>query len=129
MGRPKLPKSTKVSGQRWRVTPRRQVHLDGEPCEGVCHYDRHLIEVTVESDDEYTILRNFYHEVAHAVIYESGVELEENTEHAIINNLEKWLAANCDLRKTVRKPKPAKKPAAAPTDGPKQKKTRVTSGR
>lgn len=129
MARPKLPKSTKVSGQRWRVTPRRQVHLDGEPCEGVCHYDRHLIEVTVESDDEYTILRNFYHEIAHAVIYESGVELEENTEHAIINNLEKWLAANCDLRKTVRKPKPAKREPASTLAEPKPKRKKLASGR
>lgn len=105
MSKPRFPKSTKISGTKWRVVPRRQVVLEGEEVEGACHFDHHMLEITVESECEYTILRNFWHELMHGIFYEAGVELEGNVEHALINNIEKYLATNVDFRQRPRKPK------------------------
>lgn len=107
MARPKLPKSTRINGQRWRIVPRRQVYMDGDECDGVCHYDRHVIEISIASDEEHTIMSAYFHEVLHAVLdpNTTGIHLTEDQEHVVIANVERWLAANCDLRKTPRKPK------------------------
>lgn len=124
--RSRIPKSTKISGSRWRVVPKRQVIFEGEELEGICHFDHHLIEVTVDSGDEFTILRNFWHEIAHAIIFESGVVLEDNTEHAIINNFEKYLAANVDFRVAPRKAPVASKSVAEQSEP--SAKTKVKRG-
>lgn len=100
---PKLPKSTRVNGVKWRVLPRRQVTLEGEACEGVCHFDQKVIEVSIGSENELHILDTFYHEVLHAICHDSGIELTDDQEHAIIVNAARWLAANCDLRPKARK--------------------------
>lgn len=111
MAKAKLPKSTKISGTKWRVIAKRNVvHEDGAACDGLCHYDHNLIEVSVASGDEYLILANFHHEIGHALIHESGVELTDNEEHAIIKQIEKFYATNVDWRDRPRKQK-ATKPA------------------
>jgi len=122
MAKAKLPKSTKISGTKWRVLAKRNVvHPDGDQCEGLCHYDHNLIEVSVESGDEYTILANFWHEIAHALLHESGVELTDNEEHAIIKQAEKFLAANVDWRDRPRKQK-VSKPASQPASSAAKKR-------
>jgi hypothetical protein len=102
---PKIPKSTRINGERWRVLMRRQVVYEGEQCEGVCHPDRHVIEVSLGSNNEYHIMDTYYHEVLHAIVAGSGIELSDDQEHAIIVNAARWLAANCDIREKPRKPK------------------------
>lgn len=110
MALPKLPKSTKINGERWRVMPRRQVTMDGDLCDGVCHYDKHLLEISLNSQDEYTILSAFYHEVLHAILdpNTTGIHLTEDQEHVVIANVERWMVANVDLREKPRKPKKGK---------------------
>lgn len=106
MAIPKLPKTTRIAGERWRVVPRRQVRFEGEDLEGVCHFDSHRIEVTIESEDEYTILQNYWHEIAHAIFHMSGQQdISDDAAHAVIAVLERYLAANVDIREKVRKPK------------------------
>lgn len=108
MALPKLPKSTRINGERWRILPRRQVILDGEPCDGVAHLGKHIIELSVESEDEYRIMSTYFHEIMHAIIDSQGIQLTDDQEHGIIAGIERWLAANCDLREKLRKPKKAK---------------------
>lgn len=110
MALPRLPKAVRINGDRWRVLPRRQVMLDGDECDGVCHYDKHALEISVGSENEFTILSAFYHEVLHAILdpNTTGIHLNEDQEHAVIANIERWLVVNCDLREKPRKPKKAK---------------------
>lgn len=126
MARPKLPKSTRINGHRWRIVPRRQVYMDGDECDGVCHYDKHVIEISIAADEEYSIMSAYFHEVLHAILdpNSTGIHLTEDQEHVIIANVERWLAANCDLRKTVRKPKTG----ASSKKDPKLKKKRTGNG-
>lgn len=105
MSLPRIPKSTKINGVRWRVIAKRQATLDGEPCEGICRFDRHLIEVSVGSNNEYTILDTLFHEIMHAICADSGIELTDDQEHAIVVGAARWLAANCDIREKPRKPR------------------------
>jgi hypothetical protein len=114
---PKLPKKTKINGVPWRVSARRTVTLDGEEVDGACHFDKHMIEVAVASEDELTILETFFHEVLHACVDEAGVDIDDNVEHAILRQMEKWLARNCDLRARPRAERKVKR-----TDGPEQAK-------
>ena len=38
MAKAKIPKSTKISGTKWRVIAKRNVvHEDGDNCDGLCH--------------------------------------------------------------------------------------------
>lgn len=108
MAIPKLPKSTRINGVLWRVYPKRQAKLHGEEVEGCCHFDRHALEISVGSEDDYKILSTFYHEVLHAIIDGQGISLTDTQEHGIIAGIERWLAANCDLREKPRKPKKSK---------------------
>lgn len=118
----RLPKTTKISGTKWRVVTKRTVrHEDGEECEGLCHFDHHLIEVSVSSEDEFTILCNFWHELCHGIIHESGVDLDDNTEHAIIKQFEKFLATNVDWREHQRRPKKLATVDTMPASEPKAK--------
>lgn len=106
MAIPKLPKTTRIAGERWRIVPRRQVVLDGEEVEGACHFDGHRLEVSIGSEDEYEILKTYWHEVLHAAFYASGQQaISDDAEHALIAVLERYLAANVDIREKVRKPR------------------------
>ncbi len=101
-----LPKSVKIAGNKWRVICKRSVKDDaGEAVHGLCDFEARVISVSVESQDDYEILSHFYHELGHAVLYEAGVELEANVEHAILKQLESVLAANCEYRERPRKRK------------------------
>lgn len=106
----RIPKTTRIAGTKWRVQPKRTVRIDNEECEGLCHYDHHLIEISVASDDDFTIMANFWHEVFHALVHQAGVDLDVNTEHAIAKQVEDYLAANCDFREKPRKRKKVSKP-------------------
>jgi hypothetical protein len=108
MALPKLPKSTRINGERWRVIPRRKVVCDGVECDGVAHLGKHVIEISVESEDEYQIMSTYFHEIMHAIIDGQGINLTDTQEHGIIAGIERWLAANCDLREKPRKPKKVK---------------------
>lgn len=104
MAIPKLPKSTRINGVLWRVYPKRQVKLNGEEVAGSCHFDRHALEISVGSEDEIFILETYWHEVLHAVFDASGIQsVSDDAEHAIIGVLEKYLAANVDIREKPRK--------------------------
>ena len=104
MARPRIPKYTRINGEKWRVVPKRVVKLDGEEVEGACHFDTRVIEISVESDDEIHILQNFWHEVAHALFHASGVQsISDDAEHAVVKVIENYLAANVDFRPLPRK--------------------------
>lgn len=109
MALPRLPKSTRINGVRWRVLPRRTVKLEGEEVAGVCHFDRHTIEVSIGSEDELYILQTYWHELLHAMFDASGVQsVSDDAEHALIRVIEQYLAANVDLREKPRKLKKQK---------------------
>jgi hypothetical protein len=133
MAIPKLPKSTMIAGERWRVVCRREVFLDGEACEGVTHFPEKVIEIAVASNDEYSIMSAFYHEVAHAIIHTQAPTLDPDIEHSIIAGLERWLATNTSYRKVKLKPAPVKVPkgqrATTLEIAPKQKKKAKLRGR
>lgn len=129
MAKAHIPKSTKISGTKWRVVCKRNVvHEDGEQCAGLCHYDHKLIEVSVDSGDEFTIMANWFHELGHALIEESGVSLTDNEEHAIIKQWEKLLAANCDWRERPRKQKVTRPPSTNNSSGHASAKKRKSGG-
>jgi hypothetical protein len=112
MALPKLPKKTRINGVPWRVAARRSVHHEGVEVDGLCHFDQHLIEVAVGTEDELSILETYFHEVLHAIVHEAGVDIDDNTEHAIIKQAEKWLARNVDLRA---RPRAERRPPKAPS--------------
>lgn len=96
-----LPRSTMIAGTKWTIKEKQRVrHEDGDLVHGQCIYETNTIEVNVSSGDESKILSTFYHEICHAAIHESGTDLPDSQEHAILACLEKWLVAN-----TILKPK------------------------
>lgn len=101
-----LPKYTMISGTKWKVKEKKYVKdpETKEPCEGLCHYNTHTIEVSIKSNDELTIMTIFWHEVAHAIFHMSAVQtISEDAEHAVVGVLERYLAANVDIRIQPRK--------------------------
>lgn len=101
---PRLPKSTRINGERWRVRPRRQVTVDGEEVAGACHYDSKLLEISVASENEFYILQTYWHEILHACFEASGVQsISDDAEHALLRVIETYLAANVDIREKPRK--------------------------
>lgn len=101
-----LPKSTRIAGIKWKIQEKHRVLFPGtgEECEGVCHFDKHTIEVSTKSEDEFIIMSIFYHETLHALVESSGIVLTNTQEHGIIAQFERWMSANCDLRSKPRKP-------------------------
>lgn len=94
----KLPKSTKINGERWRIKYKKQVNVEGEPVHGVCHIEQRLIEIGTEGATEREIKSTLLHEICHAIISYQYPDIDPGVEHTIIAGLERWLVDNMELR-------------------------------
>jgi Zn-dependent peptidase ImmA (M78 family) len=73
-----IPKTVKVGGCVYRVLQTRDsIFIDGDLCHGVCDYDKHLITLNTELQDEQGQQQTFFHELIHAIADDKQINFKK----------------------------------------------------
>lgn len=68
---------------------------DGEAVEGLCVYNERKIYVDVACDN---LGATIIHELAHAILWEFGIELEDKLEESFVKAIENLVAVNFKIK-------------------------------
>lgn len=84
----RLPKKVNALGTEYKVKRSKEIFLDGEPCDGLCHTDNKIIETDSDLVGQKK-WKVFFHEMFHAVLHEgsSDLGLSEHQEDNIVDIL------------------------------------------
>lgn len=72
-----IPEEVRVGSVFYKVeltdTP---ISFNGRQCLGVCDKDIHTIQLDPALQDDQGLMQTFYHELAHAMMFERGIDLQ-----------------------------------------------------
>lgn len=54
----------------------RPIIMDGRQCLGICDKYNHMIQLDPALQDDQSLIQTFYHELAHAMMFERGIDLQ-----------------------------------------------------
>jgi hypothetical protein len=72
-----IPEEVRVGSVFYKVElTDRPISFNGRQCLGVCDKDIHTIQLDPTLQDDQGLMQTFYHELAHAMMFERGIDLQ-----------------------------------------------------
>ena len=72
-----IPEEVRVGSVWYKVElVDRPIIIDGRQCLGICDKYNHMIQLDPALQDDQSLIQTFYHELAHAMMFERGIDLQ-----------------------------------------------------
>lgn len=72
-----IPEEVRVGSAYYKVVINdRPILMNGRQCLGMCDKDIHTIQLDASLQDDQSLIQTFYHELAHAMMFERGIDLQ-----------------------------------------------------
>lgn len=72
-----IPEEVRVGSVYYKVElVDRPIIMDGRQCLGICDKYNHMIQLDPALQDDQSLIQTFYHELAHAMMFERGIDLQ-----------------------------------------------------
>lgn len=72
-----IPEEVRVGSVYYEVELiNKPIVLNGRQCLGMCDKNTHIIQLDSTIQDEQSLIQTFYHELAHAMMFERGIDLQ-----------------------------------------------------
>jgi hypothetical protein len=73
-----IPEEIRVGSVFYKVElTDKPIMMNGNQCLGLCDKNIHTIQLDPALQDDQSLIQTFYHELAHAMMFERGIDLQE----------------------------------------------------
>ncbi len=93
----KIPRKLTIKGSEWKIRLKKKIKDKGILCDGLTHKTKKLIEIDATLSPKHKKL-TLIHELLHALIEETCVDISEDNEEVIVENITRFLYDTFQIR-------------------------------